>query len=66
MEIQHALSAVENRAFSLRLTMTEVCTEAGIQLPTWSRAKRQNRISVRVLRSVESALDRIEQERANA
>jgi len=55
--------AVEQRAFAVRKTVSQVCDLAGVYPQTWSRAKGRGAVSIDVLVRMERALDRLEQEK---
>jgi len=65
MDKQSAIADVERRAFASRKTLSQVCDTAGVYPQTWSRAKARGSVSVDVLVRMETALDRIEKERAS-
>jgi hypothetical protein len=51
------MQAVEDRAFSLRLSTTDALKLAKVAPSTWSRAKRRGYIRASTIRKVEEALD---------
>ena len=51
------MKAVEDRAFSLRLSTTDALNLAKVSPSTWSRAKRRGYIRASTIRRVEEALD---------
>jgi DNA-binding phage protein len=57
------LIAIELRAHILRLTMTEVCREAGVHRNGWFRARKRGRADYRTVTPIERTLDRLEAER---
>jgi hypothetical protein len=64
MNQAEAIAAVEVRAFQARLTIAELCAEAGVHHSVWSRAKTRGTIRVKLLARMESTLEQIERGRA--
>ena len=54
------IAAVEARARALRMTLRDVCAEAGLHNSSWSRAKSRGTISIKNLGRMEDALARLE------
>lgn len=51
------MKAVEDRAFALRLSMSEALKLAKIAPSTWSRAKKRGLIRASTIKRIEDALD---------
>lgn len=62
-KLDHIL-AVEQRAFAVRKTVSQVCDLAGVYPQTWSRAKSRGAVSVDTLLRMERVLDKLEKEQA--
>lgn len=54
---------VEERAFAVRKTVSQVCDLAGVYPSVWSRAKGRGTVSIDVISRMERALDRLEKEK---
>jgi hypothetical protein len=66
MTSEEAIQSIEDRAYAARITIAALCAEAKVHHASWSRAKGNRRIGVRLLSRLEGALDQIERARKTA
>jgi hypothetical protein len=60
------IDAIEARALAARITMPDLCRKAGKFPSSWYRARQRGRAEISLIAPLETALDTIERERANA
>lgn len=57
MILEHEIAKAEERATAARLTMAEVCTQAGVAYSSWWRWKKRGAASIKGFRKLEAVLD---------